>query len=477
MFNRQQEARRRVLAYRAFREMKRLGISKTEAERLVADDMRAEQAGNPDIDWGEMLECMQPVQEVRNHQFFTANGVDLASLWVTPVMLKKSIADATEPIRYLLDECGIHDYETQKQGPENKVKQPVIFVRDVGIDTKKMSLYRPRTKMGDPRIWPERMGDFCEPGDEVALAVICGVCVLFNLSRYDYAEAFQRLRLFKTEKEREVVAYFKGNDEGRFSDVAKDLLAQLRDLTGTPLEGPEPKAGSSSKRDTDVGMAVEKALGIPANSKRTPDYHGIELKAWRRAKVAGRENRHALFCQVPNWDESKVKSIREFVAICGYPVRDENERKAIDASKRASAKELRCTVSAVTINSQSLVLRVDGDKLIECQMEDGEYQDLLVWLGKDLRSRLAEKHPETFWISCRSERRQQDGREVFYVEKVHYTRRPMVAQFLSLIEQGVITVDHMIGYRKGQLSERGPSFKIKEKHLSLIFPENIEITL
>ena len=61
--------------------------------------------------------------------------------------------DATAPVRQLLYDAQIHDYELQGQGPANKVMVPAYFVNYSSVTESAASLYRPLTKKGDPRIW------------------------------------------------------------------------------------------------------------------------------------------------------------------------------------------------------------------------------------------------------------------------------------------------------------------------------------
>ena len=467
-------AMERVLAYRAFRLMKKEGLSKKEANARVMEELD----GKFDQDWLALDKTKRPNLEEKNHKFFTDNGIDIASLWITPVMLKKSISDATDAIRFLLKHEGIHDYSTQSQGPEHRIIKKVVYISDSEIKTRNISFYRPLTKQGDPRFWPSKMGDFCTSGDEVGLAIIEKNCVLFNLSQIDYQELFKNTEqlIVKTPQDKAVLNFLTKNQ--KLSPIANQLLQLIRNLVNKPLSAPAAKSTSKKRRDTDVGMAIENALGIPPNSKKIADYHGIELKAGRKpqrnaSKVKGQ--RHTLFCQVPNWKLSHCTSIKNFVQLVGYPIRDQEELKKIPKDKQADAKELRCTVSSKTTNSQGLRIKINNDTVIEF-IEQDPNTDLLVWEGTNLRERLAEKHPETFWITCRPEL-DVNRKEIFYVEKIIYTRKPMVAQFLSTIEEGVVTLDHMIGYRNGTISERGPAFKIFESDLSKIFPENIEIDL
>ena len=54
-------------------------------------------------------------------RFFASAEINVAFLVPTETGYNKSIMDATAPIRDLLVQEKIHDFNTQKQGPENKV--------------------------------------------------------------------------------------------------------------------------------------------------------------------------------------------------------------------------------------------------------------------------------------------------------------------------------------------------------------------
>jgi hypothetical protein len=86
-----------------------------------------------------------------------------------------------------------------------------------------------------------------------------------------------------------------------------------------------------------------------------------------------------------------------------------------------------------------------------------------------LHKRLLEKHNETFWIAADS--KIVDGKEFFQYKKVEHTKKPIVSQFDILLEQGIITLDHLIKRKvKGGVVEKGPIFKIKPNTLDLLFP-------
>lgn len=80
-------------------------------------------------------------------------GLEAALLVPTPNGLDKSIMDATSALREYLSQRGYHDFFTQPQGQEHKILRDVYFVRPTALEKSRVSLYRPPTKSGDPRIW------------------------------------------------------------------------------------------------------------------------------------------------------------------------------------------------------------------------------------------------------------------------------------------------------------------------------------
>ena len=84
---------------------------------------------------------------------FAQAGVPVAFLVPTPTGFGKSIMDATTSVRQLFLDQGLHDYDLQQQGPANKVLIQTFLVTDRELIPTETSLYRPVTKMGDPRLW------------------------------------------------------------------------------------------------------------------------------------------------------------------------------------------------------------------------------------------------------------------------------------------------------------------------------------
>lgn len=370
----------------------------------------------------------------------TAFGLDVAFLVPTPTGINKSIMDATGPVRELLKTSGLHDYESQGQGPQYKSEIPAVFVQTDEFVKVTASLYRPRTKQGDPRIWFSRLGQYASPGNLLALFVINGTIYVFNASKNDVLDSIDVPTSPLGELARSIAD---------LSIVAQELLGRLRSIAAL---GP---VQSIRRGDTGIGMTLEHLLGIPPNSSGTPDYQGIELKSSRKG---GRRNtRSTLFAQVPDWKISALKSSRQIAERYGY---DESSNR----------RQFYCTVSANTPNSQGLMFSADlqHDLLNEVHSSGDVESPVATWQFSKLRSRMQEKHPETFWVEAASLNR-SDG-EYFVFTKAIHTRSPRVAQFPFLVASGTITMDHLIKIENGRASERGPLFKMWQRDFDLLFP-------
>ncbi len=379
-------------------------------------------------------------------KLLTKNQVSLTLIEPTETGLKKSIMDATGNVRSFLKENNIHDYDVQGQGPENKVLIDTKIYVDFHIINSQASLYRPQTKKGDPRIWFSGLTKVANPNDIVALIFYSGSFHIFNLTQLD-VEALLNTNLVNPLKELISEISVKANE------IAFELLAMLRKVA---CSGPIP---SMVAADTSVGRTLETALGININSSKQPDYKGIELKSFR----SSRTNRKNLFAQVPDWSLSTFKSSAEILDAFGY--------------QRGDDYKLYCTVSAITRNSQGLSLKLDSDikQLIE-NSNKPEIGDFVLWPLETLHSRLKEKHKETFWVEANSTF--IAGREHFQYSLVEHTKKPIPSQFDILVDQGIITLDHLIKRNStGKVVEKGPLFKIKPKGIDLLFPPSDKYNL
>ena len=385
-------------------------------------------------------EEIQKVKELSNY------SIPFSLIEPTRTALEKSIIDATAPVRSFLQEQGIHNYNLQNQGPEHKlnIEETYILTKDAQVKSN-TSLYRPKTKKGDPRIWFKNLPSYSTANDIFAITYLDKCIYLLNITQLDIIE------ILKSEDSpiKKLAKSFLDNS----NNIADELLGKLRIIA--------KKGALRAIRtgDTAIGHAIESALNIEQNSSKKPDYKGIELKSSRANKIT----RKNLFAQVSDWEKSKFKSSEEILNRFGY--------------QRGSDFKLYCTVSSKVVNSQGLSLKtnLEDDLLIEYSNKP-EVGEFVVWTLTKLKSRLLEKHNETFWIDAESEL--IDEIEHFHLKKVLYTKKPNPYIFQLLIEQGEITIDHLIKKdENGKVIEKGPLFKISKKGFTVLFPEPIEYNL
>jgi hypothetical protein len=378
-------------------------------------------------------------REEEKLKVLTENSISLTLIEPTENGLKKSIMDSTGTVRNYLRKNNFHDYNLQAQGPENKIIIDALIYETDKVNKSRTSLYRPKTKKGDPRIWFSGLTKYSNPNDILALIAFESKLHVLNLTQLPIEQLIGSAIINPIKELIEEINFIE-------SVVSKELLNMLTNLAkGGPIL-------SMVNADTSVGRTLETALGIDINSSKLPDYKGIELKSFR----ANKGNRKNLFAQVPDWNLSKFKRSAEILDAFGY--------------WREEDFKLYCTVSSITTNSQGLTLKVDTElnQLIENSNQKG-VGDFVVWTLDKLHSRLLEKHKETFWVAA--DTIYDDGKEYFQYKQVEHTKKPIVSQFDILLEQGVITLDHLIKRNsKGRVVEKGPLFKIKPNSLDLLFP-------
>ncbi|WP_166870844.1 MvaI/BcnI family restriction endonuclease [Salinibacterium sp. ZJ450] len=375
--------------------------------------------------------------EVDRLSLLTKAGVPISLLEPTQTALGKSIIDAVEDFRRFLSEQGVHDYETQPQGQDNKKVVPALLLteedRFVRADA---SLYRPRTKTGDPRVWFSRLKNHVRGGDIIAVAYSGGQLFIFDISRLDLERTQARGGAFAT---------FLAPFLQRKVSAVEELLGAM---VAVAAKGFIRSIGSA---DTTVGMLLEAELGIKANSSKAPDYRGIEIKGAR----GNRSNRHNLFARVPDWSVSPLKSSQAVLDEFGY-IKD-------------GRKQLYCTVSTGRPNGQGLFLAVEeAEGLLWERSVNSSREKVVAWPISGLEESLRMKHAETFWVTAESRRLGAD--EEFRFHRVEHTANPILEQLVPLVRTRHITMDHLVREKNGRAAERGPLFKLKHGSLGLLFP-------
>ncbi len=367
-------------------------------------------------------------------------GYDVSFLVPTQTGLEKSILDAHESLRSFFKRTELHDYSLQKQGIKKSVDAKFITHNEISMV--KVSLYRPITKKGDPRIWIYGLTKIVKPGNLLALVVVDGQLYIFNCSnKRDFIAALDSglPRISKL-----------------LSPVATELLQKLVIIS---KKGFVPTVVNG---DTGVGMTLEAELGISANSSRSPDYKGIELKASRVDKQNRQRNRNQLFSRIPNWRLSPVHSAIDLINKRGYMDSDGD-------------KALRQTVSGAKTNARGLYLDIDYANNYLRQMFENSGNLLkehdTTWVLQDLKNALLKKHKETFWVKAKHNSNRAS--ELFHYIEVEHTANPYIDKLETLIETGLITMDYTMHMKKtGTVRDHGYLFKLHQNSKKSLFPES-----
>lgn len=377
--------------------------------------------------------------EQKNIEFLVSHHIKFTQVQITPTGLKKSILDATTPMRAYFLENGIHNYSEQPQGTENRLFcKTAILSANQAFDTK-TSFYRPNTKKGDPRLWIYGLGNYCFGNDIYALFWEDNTLFSINITRTDIEWCFN------------------SNEDNPIKSIisqiySKSVSASV-ELLNIFKKASDRWFKSEVNADTGIGRTIESSLGIAMNSAKTPDYKGIELKSYREKRHS---DRSVLFTQTPNWDLSRLKSGKEIVDKYGYINSD-------------GFKTYQSTVRN-TPNKQNLYLNVNHLLgFLELKADLNLQEDVALWRLITLHDRLSTKHHETFWIKVETSY-DTYGQEYFRYKEIEHTYNPNLGQFDILLEQGIISLDMSLCRPSG----RGDtySFKIQKKGMPLLFPQS-----
>lgn len=404
---------------------------------------------------------MLAMSDIYIDQFFPvfANaGLPVAFLVPTPTGYDKSIMDAIATVRTLLKETDIHDYYFQEQDPENKARVPSYFVEYNGMVETMASLYRPKTKKGDPRIWFSGLKNYCQPRNLLALTVSRGEIYVFNLSN-----DLIRNSLFNNGFVADVLQQLSYDQNA----IARELLWKIKDIHD---QGFLP---SITPGDPGVGDTLENALSISRNNSELPDYKGIELKASRLTRTTRRGTRATrdrvnLFSKVPDGGLSYSDIVREF------------GRWTWNEAKQEERLSIQNTTFFSKVNSFGLILNIDNnnEEVHICYEDAREHRHMLsYWYLSTLNKKLLEKHKETFWVKAVSDLR--GNREWFRYDIIEHTKNPNTSLILPLIETDKIMIDLAGYYKKINKNGRdtlnwrdhGMLFKMWPQDLPLLFGE------
>ena len=369
-------------------------------------------------------------------------GYDVAFLVPTETGLAKSILDAHHSLRAFLKRIDLHDYQEQKQGIKRYITAQFITKEDVY--EKKVSLYRPETKGGDPRIWIYGLKELAIAGNLLAIIFVQTELYIINCSHpEDLKQALKKVL-----PEVQLAP----------SVIANELLQKLGMISH---KGFIPTVVNG---DTGVGMTLESELGIHANSSERPDYKGIELKTVRVDKNSKKKGKDNLFSKKPEWKLSPLNSSKKMVTRRGY-INDEGHLT------------LYHTISGEKPNSLGLYLDIDyANGYLRQMFTDITHNDFnpehdVTWVLSVLKEALQNKHKETFWIKAKHNENRK-AEEFHYVEAEH-TADPYIDKFETLIETGLITMDYTMRTKpSGSVGDHGFIFKLRNSSKPALFPES-----
>lgn len=390
----------------------------------------------------------RPIADVVS--YFADFGVPVGLLVPTTTGLTKSIMDAHTSLREYLQLRGAHDYRVQEPGGDGKEILPAWFVTVDGLTKSTASLYRPATKSGDPRIWFSRLTSYARAGNVLAVVAADGGLYVINASN--------PMIMASGKEARSPLGSLLARLTPRMSDIAGELLAKLRDV------GSRGFVRTMRPGPTGVGFTLESMLGIKANSRRAPDYKGIEIKSARVGSKGKSKTRSNLFSLTPNWGTSPYSALRAL--------------QTFGRLSKRQRREINCTLSSTPNATFGFYLRQDPhvDVLNSLRGSPGgvaQITDEMIfcWEMARLRDALITKHHETFWVKAES--RGANVTEEFRYFEVEHTRSPMVANLGPLIESGHVELDFLLSIRSTGRGERardhGYLFKIWEYDRHLLF--------
>lgn len=375
-------------------------------------------------------------------------GIEACYVVPTQTGLEKSIMDAHVGVRDYLRVKGIHDFDSQDKGPANKRVVEAQFVTPSGREPTRLSLYRPETKGGDPRLWISNLGRIARP--ENVVGIVAGTTHIFVINLSD-----PRVLAADYTVHPELEAALR--DAQTNNPRAPELLAKLRAISA------EGYIDCLRPGPTGIGFTLETRLGILANSSKEPDYHGIEIKSARVASN-GRGNRITLFSRVPDWANSPCKSGAEILKHYGY--------------LKGDRLQLYCSLNN-TPNSLGHFMSVKGedDKLFAMNRQhDGADIEVVRWDMDVLRAALSTKHKETFWVKARTKK--IGTKESFHFTEVKHTRAPLTLNLGEMIDSGRVELDYALHMKTPTRSrDHGYLFKIYPNDLVALFPPAITYDL
>lgn len=214
---------------------------------------------------------------------------------------------------------------------------------------------------------------------------------------------------------------------------------------------------------TGVGKTFEDLLGKKEDRSFEPDFHGIEIKTKQVYSI----HNTTLFNLTPLGEEEF--EIKRIVREYGYPDKILPRNKVFLAtiygncpSVVSSRYFMRLKVDYLTKKIRLVVINFDMQLL----------DDSVYWNFEEIEERLYKKLKYLAIINASKKR--ENGKDYYHYKSIDFYKLKDFATFLKLIEIGIICVEFHIGVfregkRKGEIHDRGTSFRIKESNITYLF--------
>lgn len=408
-----------------------------------------------------MIFTPNPAERLLVDNFSAQIGVPCVFIRATPTMLKKSIIDASEPLRMLLKENGLIDYGMLGRGIKNGTYLDVSIVAGAYQGVHRCSFYKPAAKPkqdGDPRFWVYGLQKHCHPGDLILIAVIRGSLSFLPLIFTPQVFANSLLPLLPPPTPSVVIPATCVECADHRIALALDNKGVLQELM-LKVQRIKEMGWVKTLRpgDTGIGYTFESLLGIRANSSRSPDYKGVEIKCHRsKQDLLNRtrsKKKQTLFSLIPCWGAT----VDRVGLVTRYGYRD-------DANQRQA---LYMTIITTT-NPMGWELKLNRQSEQVDVLKDG--QRAVFYPYSSLQAALEAKHRHTLFVTAETRGRDDgDKCEEFYYDEVVYREGVSFASFLSLLEEGSVGVDFAIHYKNGHARDHGFLWRIQERDLPRIF--------
>ena len=229
--------------------------------------------------------------------------------------------------------------------------------------------------------------------------------------------------------------------------VLKELLEKIQEIASMGW------VRSLRSGDTGIGYTLETLLGISANSNRTPDFKGIEIKSHR----LGKAGRITLFSKTPDWSNySRVQLLDEHGSV------DKNGRWSIYTSIYGDHESSSGWKLEHDKNEERLYVTRNGVKVI-------------FWPDSVIKEALENKHKKSLFVYA--ERRGSKETEEFKYVKATYAENSSYDKLIELILGGKVCHDFAIHRKKdGSVRDHGFLFRINAENVTDIFESKKEFS-